>query len=58
MGGILTQTNEKGENNAIEFASRKLQKHKKNYPPPFLLEMQASIKGRSLLHIPGKLSPC
>ena len=42
LGAILTQTNEKGEFCVIAYASRKLQKHEKNYTP-FLLEMQAAI---------------
>ena len=42
LGAILTQQNEKGEHCVIAYASRKLQKHEKNYTP-FLLEMQAAI---------------
>jgi hypothetical protein len=42
LGAILTQVNEKGEFCVIAYASRKLQKHEKNYTP-FLLEMQAAI---------------
>jgi len=42
LGAILTQINEKGEFCVIAYASRKLQKHEKNYTP-FLLEMQAAI---------------
>ena len=42
LGAILTQQNPKGEHCVIAYASRKLQKHEKNYTP-FLLEMQAAI---------------
>ena len=42
LGAILSQVNEKGEFCVIAYASRKLQKHEKNYTP-FLLEMQAAI---------------
>ena len=42
LGAILTQQNQKGEHCVIAYASRKLQKHEKNYTP-FLLEMQAAI---------------
>ncbi len=42
LGAILTQQNKKGEHFVIAYASRKLQKHEKNYTP-FLLEMQAAI---------------
>jgi hypothetical protein len=42
LGAILTQINEKEEFCVIAYASRKLQKHEKNYTP-FLLEMQAAI---------------
>ena len=44
LGAILTQMDEKGEHTVIAYASRKLQKHEKNYTP-FLLEMQAAIWG-------------
>ena len=44
LGAILTQLNEQGEHCVIAYASRKLQKHEKNYTP-FLLEMQAAIWG-------------
>jgi len=33
LGAILTQQNEKGEHCVIAYASRKLQKHEKNYTP-------------------------
>jgi RNase H-like domain found in reverse transcriptase len=38
------QLNKQGEHCIIAYASRKLQKHKRNYTP-FLLEMQAAIWG-------------
>ena len=44
LGAILTQLDEKNEHRVIAYASRKLQKHEKNYTP-FLLEMQAAIWG-------------
>ena len=44
LGAILAQINEQGEHCVIAYASRKLQKHEKNYTP-FLLEMQAAIWG-------------
>ena len=44
LGAILTQLDENQEHKVIAYASRKLQKHEKNYTP-FLLEMQASIWG-------------
>jgi Reverse transcriptase (RNA-dependent DNA polymerase)/RNase H-like domain found in reverse transcriptase/Integrase zinc binding domain/Integrase core domain len=44
LGAILTQIDEKKEFRVIAYASRKLQKHEKNYTP-FLLEMQAAIWG-------------
>jgi hypothetical protein len=44
LGAILTQTNKNGEHCVIAYASRKLQKHEKNYTP-FLIEMQAAIWG-------------
>lgn len=44
LGAILTQLNSAGEHCVIAYASRKLQKHEKNYTP-FLLEMQAAIWG-------------
>jgi hypothetical protein len=42
LGAILTQINKNGEHCVIAFASRKLQKHERNFTP-FLLEMQAAI---------------
>ena len=42
LGAILTQIDEKGEHRVIAYASRKLQKHEKNYTP-FLIEMQAAV---------------
>ena len=43
LGAILTQE-ERGEQVVIAYASRKLQKHERNYTP-YLLEMQAAIWG-------------
>ncbi len=44
LGAILMQLNQQGEHCVIAYASRKLQKHERNYAP-FLLEMQAAIWG-------------
>jgi hypothetical protein len=44
LGAILTQVTPSGEHHVIAYASRKLQKHEKNYTP-FLLEMQAALWG-------------
>ena len=44
LGAILTQVDKQGTHHVIAYASRKLQKHEKNYTP-FLLEMQAAIWG-------------
>ena len=44
LGAILTQIKPNGEHCVIAYASRKLQKHERNYTP-FLLEMQAAIWG-------------
>jgi hypothetical protein len=44
LGAILTHIDSTGKFYVIAYASRKLQKHKKNYTP-FLLEMQAAIFG-------------
>ena len=44
LGAILTQVDEKGDNQVIPYASRKLQKHQCNYTP-FQLKMQAAIWG-------------
>jgi len=41
LGAILTQTDEKGKERVIAYASRALIKHEKNYTP-FLLEMLAA----------------
>jgi hypothetical protein len=41
LGAILTQTDEKGKERVIAYASRALIKHEKNYTP-FLLEMIAA----------------
>ena len=50
LGAILTQIDENQEHKVIAYASRKLQKHEKNYTP-FLLEMQAAIWGMEHFHI-------
>ena len=42
LGAILCQTDEKGKNRVIAYASRQLIKHEKNYTP-FLVEMQAIV---------------
>ena len=42
MGAILVQTDEKGKNHAIAYASKQLAKHERNYTP-FLVEMAAMI---------------
>ena len=44
LGAILTQIDSQGTHHVLAYASRKLQKHEKNYTP-FLLEMQAAIWG-------------
>ena len=44
LGAVLTQTTADDVHHVIAYASRKLQKHEKNYTP-FLLEMQAAIWG-------------
>ena len=44
LGAILSQIDSQGTHHVIAYASRKLQKHEKNYTP-FLLEMQAAIWG-------------
>jgi hypothetical protein len=44
LGATLSQINKAGEHCVIAYASRKLQKHEKDYTP-FLLEMQAAIWG-------------
>ena len=49
LGAILTQIDQKGEHVVIAYASRKLQKHEKNYTP-FLIEMQAAIWGMEHFH--------
>ena len=42
MGAILVQTDERGKNHAIAYASKQLAKHERNYTP-FLVEMAAMI---------------
>jgi transposase InsO family protein len=42
MGAILVQTDERGRNHAIAYASKQLAKHERNYTP-FLVEMAAMI---------------
>ena len=44
LGAILCQTDEKGQQRVIAYASRALIKHEKNYTP-FLLEMMAAVWG-------------
>ncbi|MGL6005418.1 reverse transcriptase domain-containing protein, partial [Aeromonas sobria] len=44
LGAILTQIDKTGNFHVLAYASRKLQKHEKNYTP-FLLEMQAAYWG-------------
>ena len=44
LGAVLMQDDVNGVKRTIGFASRRLQKHEKNYPA-FLLEMQAAIFG-------------
>ena len=55
LGAILTQVKQNGEHCVIAYASRKLQKHEKNYTP-FLLEMQAAIWGMEhfATHLKGR----
>ncbi len=44
LSTILTQTNDWKDHSIITYASWKLQKHEKNYPP-YLLKLQAAIWG-------------
>ncbi len=55
LGAILTQIDSTGKFYVIAYASRKLQKHEKNYTP-FLLEMQAAIFGMETyeVHLKGR----
>ncbi len=55
LGAILTQIDNQGKFYVIAYASRKLQKHEKNYTP-FLLEMQAAIFGMETfeVHLKGR----
>ncbi len=55
LGAILTQIDHQGKFYVIAYASRKLQKHEKNYTP-FLLEMQAAIFGMETfeVHLKGR----
>ena len=46
MGAILVQTDERGRNHAIAYASKQLAKHERNYTP-FLVEMAAMICNQS-----------
>ncbi|MGI9142025.1 MAG: reverse transcriptase domain-containing protein, partial [Fluviibacter sp.] len=50
LGAILTQIDNQGKHYVIAYASRKLQKHEKNYTP-FLLEMQAAIFGMETFEV-------
>jgi hypothetical protein len=55
LDAILTQIDGARKFYVIAYASRKLQKHKKNYTP-FLLEMQAAIFGIETfeVHLKGR----
>jgi hypothetical protein len=57
LGAILTQIDKQDNFYVIAYASRKLQKHEKNYTL-FLLEMQAAIFGMETfeVHLKGNLS--
>ncbi len=57
LGAILTQIDKQDNFYVYAYASRKLQKHEKNYTP-FLLEMQAAIFGMETfeVHLKGNLS--
>jgi hypothetical protein len=50
QGAILTQIDKQDNFYVIAYASRKLQKHEKNYTP-FLLEMQAAIFGMETFEV-------
>ena len=50
LGAILTQVDQQNEHRVIAYASRKLQKHEKNYTP-FLLEMQAALWAMDHFHV-------
>ncbi len=50
LGAILTQIDKQDNFYVIAYASRKLQKHEKNYTP-FLLEMQAAIFGMETFEV-------
>jgi hypothetical protein len=56
LGAILTQIDKDNKFYVIAYASRKLQKHEKNYTP-FLLEMQGAIFGMETfgVHVKGRL---
>ena len=55
MGAILTQVDKQGKFYVIAYASKKLEKHEKNYTP-FLLEMYAAVWGMEHFahHLKGK----
>ena len=55
MGAILTQIDKQGKFYVIAYASKKLEKHEKNYTP-FLLEMYAAVWGMEHFahHLKGK----
>ncbi len=55
MGAILTQVDKDGKFYVIAYASKKLEKHEKNYTP-FLLEMYAAVWGMEHFshHLKGK----
>jgi hypothetical protein len=55
MGAILTQVDKNGKFYVIAYASKKIEKHEKNYTP-FLLEMYAAVWGMEHFshHLRGK----
>jgi hypothetical protein len=55
MGAILTQVDKQGKFYVIAYASKKIEKHEKNYTP-FLLEMYAAVWGMDHFshHLRGK----
>lgn len=55
MGAILTQVDKEGKFYVIAYASKKIEKHEKNYTP-FLLEMYAAVWGMEHFshHLRGK----
>jgi transposase InsO family protein/ribonuclease HI len=55
LGAVLMQEDERGQKRPVGYASRRLQKHEKNYPA-FLLEMQAAVFGMEYFetHLQGR----